>query len=150
MSKTMKVQFAVDLMNLQGEPLKERAGIESVRAAMREAGIADMMLDQAIAILRGFWGTGGDPKETILTAQSACMAALQLPDQAMMGAERVDRMRLALKLLDKEPVEISEKEKEIILKAIEKAYASPVVYYRINELFNEAAVERDRPAAAAQ
>jgi hypothetical protein len=147
MSKHLKVQFAVELKGLDNNPLKERAGPDTVKAALLEAGVAPMLLDAAMGTLRAFWGTGGDPKETILTAQAACMAALQIPEQSLTGAERLVRMRLAIKLLDTAPVEVNDTEKDMILKAIEKAYASPVVYYRINELFETAVVERDRPAA---
>lgn len=149
MSKNLQVDFTTILRGLDNKPLKERSGVESVKAALLEAGVSTMMLDSAIGMLRAFWGTGGEPKEIEVTAQAACMQALQMPDQALGGADRVVRMRLALKLLDpKQPVDVDEKERETILKAVEKAYASPVVYFRINEMFEAAVVERDRPRAA--
>jgi hypothetical protein len=81
-----------------------------------------------------------DPEPVKLTACRACANALQAPDQGAAGADRVDRMRLAIRLMDpQQPVEISEKEKETILKAVEKAYPSPLIYFRVHELFTASA-----------
>jgi len=149
-SKNLMVDFKINLCALDGKPLKERSGLDSVRVALMDAGVSAMLLDSAVAALRPFWGSGEEPKEVLLTAQSVAMMALQVPDQAMTGADRVDRMRLAIRLLQPGPIEITERERETIMKAIEKAYASPVVYFRIDEVFGAAAVERDRlPAVAA-
>jgi len=139
----MKVDFLVELKAMDGKVFKERAGLDAVRTALLEAGVSSMMLDAAMGALRPFWGTA-DPKETAVTAQAVCMAALQAPEQTLTGSERVDRMRLVIKILDPEQFELSEKEKETILKCVEKAYASPVVYFRVHELFEDAA--RKTPA----
>ena len=147
MSKNVKVDFSVVLLGLDGKELKEVAGVATVREALAAAAVSPMLLDQATAALRPFWGSGGEPEEVMLTACRAAANALQ-SDKAPSGAEAVDRMRLAIKIMDpKQPVEVSETEKKKIFDAIEKVYGN-IVYFRINELFERAAVERDKPAAA--
>lgn len=146
MSRNLKVDFTTELNTIEGKPLKEVVGVDAVKVTLLEAGVSQMLLDQAIAALRPFWQSGEEPKEIILTACRACANALQATDQSTPGADRVDRMRLAIKLMDpKQPVEITERDKDTILKAVEKAYPNAVVYFRIHELFERAAVERDKP-----
>lgn len=137
--KNLKVDFSTALTDLEGKEIKERAGVQAVAAALAEAGVSNMLIEQALASLRPFWGSGGEPKEVVLTAGRACANALQQPDQAMPGADRVDRMRLAIKLMDVQPVEITEKEKTTILSAVEKAYPGPIIYFRLHGLFERAA-----------
>lgn len=147
MSKKLMVDFSGTLKDLEGKDLKETAGPATVRAALVSAGVSAMLIDQAVSALRPFWGTGGEPEETLLTAARACAGALQHPDQAATGATRVDNMRLALKLMDVQPVEVSEKEKDTILKAVEKAYPGPIVYFRVHELFERTAAAAAKEAA---
>lgn len=130
----MKVDFSVVLKTLEGVDLNEKAGPQTVRSALVEAGVSEQLLDRAMSILAPFFGTGDEPKETKLTLGRVAANALQAPDPSISGAERVDRMRLALKTIDVQPVEISEQEKEKILKAIEKTYPSPLVYFRAKEI----------------
>jgi hypothetical protein len=145
MSKNVKVDFSAVLLGLDGKELKEVSGVDAVRASLLAAGVSTMLLDQATAALRPFWGSGGEPEEVKLTACRACANALQ-SDKAPNGAEAVDRMRIAIKLMDpKQPVEVTEPEKKKILDAIEKVYGN-IVYFRVNELFERAAAERDKPA----
>jgi len=151
MSKNIKVDFSVALLTIEGKPLKEVVGVDAVKVTLMEAGVSQMLVDNAIAALRPFWGSGEEPKEVELTAMRAVANALQAADQSVGGADRVDRMRLAIKIMDpKQPVELSEKEKETVLKAVEKAYPSAVVYFRVHELFEEARAARDAPPAPAE
>lgn len=141
----MKVDFSTVLKNLEGDQMKERAGPQSVALALLEAGVSQMMVERALAVLKGFWNTGDEPKETLLTACRVAANALQAADNAVSGAERVDRMRLAIKLMDPaQPVEVSAAEREKILKAVEKTYDSPIIYFRMSELFDEAAAAQAR------
>lgn len=133
----MRVDFSTELNTLEGKPLMERAGPASVAAALIEAGVAQVLLDRALAVLRPFFGTGDEPKEVKLTACRACANALQAADASISGAERVDRMRLAIKLMDNQPVEVSKSEEATILKCVEKAYDSPLIYFRVQALFKE-------------
>jgi hypothetical protein len=145
MSRNLKVDFTTALTTIEGKPLKEIVGVDSVKVSLLEAGVSQMLLDQAIGALRPFWGSGEEPKETVLTACRACANALQATDANTPGADRVDRMRLAIRLMDyKQPVEITERDKDMILKSVEKAYPNAVVYFRIHELFERAAAERDK------
>lgn len=148
MSRNLKVDFNTPLTTIEGKSLKEVVGLDAVRVTLLEAGVSQMLLDQAVAALRPFWGSGEEPKETVLTACRACANALQATEPTTPGADRVDRMRLAIRLMDpKQPVELTERDKDTILKAVEKAYPNAVVYFRLHELFERAAAERDKPVA---
>lgn len=131
----MKVDFNAPINDMEGKPVIERTGIPDIIEALLKAGVARENVDTALTGLHRYFG-GGTPEQRKLTAAGVATAALQTVEPSASGGERVDRMRLVMKAIDPaQPAEITDKEKETLLKAVEKAYASSaLVYFRMHEL----------------
>lgn len=135
MKQDLMVDCSVVLVDLDGKDILEVGGMATVREAMLMAGISPMVLDGAMNALRPFWGSA-DPEKKPLKLARAVANALQ-SDNSGSGADKIDRIRLAIKVMDpKQPVELSEKERQAILTCVEKQYG-PVVYYRVHEHLNK-------------
>lgn len=131
----MRIDFNIALKDLDGKDITEASGPEAIQRALLEGGVSAMLLGRAMQALTPFFNTGEAPARVVLTAARACANALQA-DQEAKGADKVDRIRLAIKLMDpKQPVELSEREKDTILKCTDKAYGA-LIYARVYDLLN--------------
>lgn len=137
-----KVDFSKVLKSLDGTDLRDVVGMAGIQQSLLSAGLPKDKLEEATVALSTLF-PGGKPKDKPLTAAHVVATALQNCDGSVPGPERIDRIRVALLAMDpKQPVEVNEVDKTLIFESVAKTYTQPIVYFRINELFEAAAAKR--------
>ena len=141
----MKVDTKAVLKELNGDPILVRFSAQQMAESFMKAGMPPASVDSAVTTLLTSLG-GTLPKSEPLTWKDAVMMGLASADKDAPQGKLLDRIGLALKIqAAEEELEITNEQRDDIMLRVKAAYPSPLVLYRVHEVFKNAEL-----AAAAQ
>lgn len=144
--QTVKVNFNTAVTDLDDKAIKSSSGPQDIVQAMLGCGMKKPDIERHMtAVLKDI--DEDLAKSEDLTARAVAKTALGASDEKASGSDRVDRIELALRISgSKEPVEITNKERDMILERVKEIYPGPVIYYRMSKLLVEQAEPKKKAA----
>lgn len=131
--QTVKVNFDIELADMDGEPIVVKSGTAEIAEAMVAAGIPKGEVEKVMPAINRLRNEA-DAESNILTAKEVARQALGALDQEASGSDRLDRIELAMRITESEngEVEISNKERDLILERVRVTYPAPIIYFRMD------------------
>ena len=133
---TMKVDFTKAMLDLDGKPMRKRAGPDDCVLVLAQAGIPPARAQEVVGALFTDHDTEEAEYEPI-TFKFVVPHYLKVPDEEVKRSDGIDRIALALRIRSANvEVEISNAEAKTIRDCCEKATkkAGKLALYRVNEL----------------